>query len=220
MGIVISWFCKSKQKEGKMPDYLPYNVEKLTGWCRNCISVATANMATLKLSQEEIDALNAKLTTLEASQMKVISQKASLKQAVEQRDNAKKSCVTDIRDIARSIQANKEISSDLIEALGLPKHDTTPSHEMPNQPAKLQVEGLDVGINLLHWDRNNNKQATQYIIEAKYQADEKFAVIDTVTATKYQHKKQKAGVAVYYRITPRRGRLVGIPSETVGIYTG
>ena len=142
-----------------------------------------------------------------------------MKQSVEQRNNTKKLCITDIRDTAKVIQANKNIPSDLIEALGLPKHDTTPSHEVPNQPTKLRVEGLDVGINLLDWDKNNNKPHTQYIIEAKYLADEKFMVIDTVTATRYQHNGQKAGVAVYYRITPRRGRLVGIPSETVGIYT-
>jgi len=203
-----------------MANFFPYNVDELIGWFRNYIAVATANMATLKLSQEEIDALTANLTALETAQTKVISNKAILKQIVEQRDNTKKLCVTDIRDTAKLIQADKKIPSDLIEALGLPKHDTTPSHEVPNQPTKLQVEGLDVGINILDWDKNNNKPNTQYIIEAKYLADDKFVVIDTVTATKYQHNGQKAGVAVYYRITPRRGKLVGIPSETVGIYTG
>ena len=202
-----------------MANFFPYNVDELIGWFRNYVTVATANMATLKLSQEEIDALTANLTALEIAQTKVISNKAIVKQSVEQRNNTKKLCITDIRNTAKVIQANKSIPSDLIEALGLPKHDTTPSHEVPHQPTKLQVEGLDVGINLLDWDKNNNKPHTQYIIEAKYLADEKFMVIDTVTATRYQHNGQKAGVAVYYRITPRRGRLVGIPSETVGIYT-
>ena len=203
-----------------MSNYFPYNVDELIGWFRNYVTVATTNMATLKLSQEEIDALSANLAALESAQTKVISNKAIAKQSTEQRDNVKKSCIIDIRDTSKLIQANKSIPSDLIEALGLPKHDTTPSHEMPNQPTRLQVEGLDVDVNILDWDRNNNKQSTQYIIEAKYLADEQFVVIDTVTATKYQHNGQKAGVAVYYRITPRRGRLVGIPSETVGIYTG
>ncbi|MBT3169417.1 MAG: hypothetical protein HN334_06085 [Candidatus Cloacimonetes bacterium] len=203
-----------------MSNFFPGNVDELIGWFRNYVTVATVNMATLKLSQEEIDALTANLAALETAQTKVISNKAIAKQSTEQRDNVKKSCIIDIRDTSKLIQANKNIPSDLIEALGLPKHDTTPSHEMPNQPTRLQVEGLDVDVNILDWDRNNNKQSTQYIIEAKYLADEQFVVIDTVTATKYQHNGQKAGVAVYYRITPRRGRLVGIPSETVGIYTG
>jgi len=56
------------------------------------------------------------------------------------------------------------------------------------------------------------------LIEAKYGVDGTFNVVDTVTATKYDHKGQTPGVPAWYRITPRRGKLIGESYEVVSVY--
>lgn len=202
-----------------MSNFFPRSVEELIAWFKNFVTVAGNNLAALNYTIADIEAMNALLSALETAQTNVIATKAAAKQAVELKDTNKTRVVQDIRSRAKIIQADYKIPNNIREALGLPVYDTIPSHEVPYQITNLTVEGFDFGSNKLNWDKNGNKPGTQYIIEAQYGVDGAFQVIDTVTATRYDHKGQTPGVAVYYRITPRRGKLLGDPSSTVGVYT-
>ena len=175
-------------------------------------------MATLNLTQEQLDEMNQSLSKLVTALDNVASTKSAAKQAVVFKNNLFKEAIAVVREFNAVFQANKEIPSELIEQLGLNKHDTIPSHETPFQPTDLLIKPLSTGTIKIDWSANGNKPGTQYIIEVKYALDGNFQNVDTVTATKYDHKNQTPGVPAWYRITPRRGKLVGESSEVVSVY--
>ena len=202
-----------------MADVLPRSLAALIAWLFNFNTEAEINMILLNMTQPNIDELKVLHTKLVTAQTNVVATKAAAKEAVKSKDMAMDETGVIVRKRVNLIRA-MEIPDNILESLGLKVHDTIPSHEEPNQATNLQVEGLGVGINELDWDGNLNKSGTQYIIEAKYGLEAPFQIVDTVTATKYRHEGQTPGVAVFYRITARRGKLKSIPSETVGVYTG
>lgn len=202
-----------------MPRFFPLSIEEFINWFRNFINVAAENMVILNLTQDQIDGLSTLLAELVAAVDNVVHTKAAAKNAVEHKNNKFKEATTVVGDLNGIFQVTKGIESELIVRLGLHKHDKVPSHEVPNKVEDLKVSGTETGINKSNWDANGNKAGTQYIIEVKYALDGQFQNVDTVTATKYDHHGQKPGVPAWYRITSRRGKLVGEPSNTVGVYT-
>jgi len=202
-----------------MRDVFPKGLAAFIAWLLNFNTEAEVNMILLNMTQPQIDELKVQHTKLVTAQTNVVATKAAAKDAVESKDMAMEETAVIVRKWVNIFRA-MEIPDNILESLGLKVHDTIPSHEVPNPATLLVVKGLGVGINELDWNGNLNKSGTQYIIEAKYGLEAPFQMVDTVTATKYQHEGQTPGVAVFYRITARRGKLKSIPSETVGVYTG
>jgi hypothetical protein len=201
-----------------MSSFFPRGLEEYVNWFRTFIAVAEANMGTLNVDQAKIDEWKVLLDELEAAMNAVELTKSAARQAVKDKDKKWDETIEVVGEYNGIFQNDKKIPQSLIEALGLRVHDTTPSHEVPFQPTGFTVKGLDIGKNRMNWNRNGNKSGTGYTIEVKYALDGEFQVVDTVTATKYDHQKQTPGVPAWYRITPRRGKLVGDPSETVAVY--
>ena len=201
-----------------MPRFYSRSLEEFVNWFRTFIAVAEANMGTLSVDQVKIDEWKALLAELEAAMNTVELTKSAARQAVKDKDKKWEETIDVTGEYNGIFQNDKKIPQSLIEALGLRVHDTTPSHEVPFQPSNFTVKGFDIGKNKLKWNRNGNKSGTQYIIEVKYALDGEFQNVDKVTATSYDHQKQTPGVPAWYRITLRRGKLVGDPSETVAVY--
>ncbi len=202
-----------------MGSFFPRSIEEFINWFRTFVTVAAANLVTLKIDQTLIDEWNVKLDALIAAQNTVDLTKSAAREAVVDKDN-KWNILIDIASEYNGIfQSDKKVPQEVIEALGLHRHDTTPSHEVPFPPTDVKVIGSPKGIHKIYWSKNGNKPGTQYIIEVKYALDGAFQNVDTITATRYDHQNQKPGVPAWYRITPRRGKLLGDPSETVGVYT-
>jgi len=202
-----------------MPSFYPRSVAGLIDFYETYIHGATANMTALNYTQIDIDNMTALLTALQSAHTGLLNAKAAFAEAVELKDISMNSAIKDIQDRSALIQADKKLADTVREAMGLPVHDKIPSHETPFQPSDLQIKPLSTGTIKIDWNANGNKSGTQYIIEVKFALDGNFQNVDTVTATKYDHKNQTPGVPAWYRITPRRGKLVGESSETVGVYT-
>ena len=154
-----------------MPSFFPRSLKEFIIWFRNFITVATANMATLNLTQEQLDEMNQSLSKLVTALDNVASTKSAAKQAVVFKNTLFSEAIAMVRMFNAIFQSNKEIPPNLIEALGLKVHDTTPSHEVPFRVSDLKVLGQDNKINKIEWNKNGNKPGTQYIIEVKYALD-------------------------------------------------
>jgi hypothetical protein len=199
--------------------YFPIALEAFVAWFINFAKVLGENIAIYDVTQEESDAITALANAMSTSQQNVVEIKAQSKTITQIRDNTKADSIAMIRKFGRIFQANPKLTSDQLEAIGLPVHDHTHSFETPHPIREFVVKGGANGYNTLDWDKNDNKQGTRYFIEARYGLEGHWGVVDNVTATKYIHKGQTPGDPVYYRITPQRGKLVGPVSAVVGVYT-
>ena len=202
-----------------MSSFFPISADEYIIWFENFIKVSEANMIALNLEQATIDEWKLILEELKATVADVESKKIAYQSSVIAKDLK----FDEAKDVAKEyngiFQHDRKIPQVLIKGLGLHQHDTTPSHEVPFPISDLTVSGSPAGIHRIDWDKNGNKSGTQYIIEVKTALDGAYQNVDTVTATKYARKGQTPGVPAWYRITPRRGKLLGDPSEAVGVYT-
>ena len=196
----------------------PRGIKEFMLWFDNYVTAAEVNMAALGWDQVKINALKAFLAGLQKNDKDVRTAKNAVKAAVEAKDTALKQVKKDLRLDIAGIQINPDVTNSLRESLGVKVRDTIPSHEVPFIPSDLQVKGLSRGTNTLTWDKNGNKRGTQYIIECRLGAAGKFQIIDTVLSTKFNHEDQSPGVAVYYRIAARRGKLKSDFCDPIGIY--
>ena len=202
-----------------MRDVFPKSVQDFIAWLKNFLTVAATMLVDLGWDAIFLDALNTRLAELEAKYAASVAAKAVAKSAVEEKDFVLRELMKEMRPLISGIQINDKITDTKKENLGVKVRDIIPSHEVPFIPSVLIVKGLSEGANKLDWDDNGNKRGTQYIIECRYGTEGNFQSVDTVLATKYQHDGQTPGVAVYYRITARRGKLKSLPCDPVGIYT-
>lgn len=200
-----------------MRDVFPHSLDAFLTWLINFIAAATVNMGVLKLDQIQIDGLTALKDELIVLRDGVTTAKATLKKAVSDKDEKQDETHTVIRKTVKAIYA-LDVAPGILDALGLKVHDTEPSHEVPNQVSKVIAKGLSTGGNKVYWDSNGNPGHTQYIVEAKYDSDSEYHLVDVVTATKFFHEGQTPGVRVSYRIIARRGNLRSIPSESAVVY--
>jgi len=104
----------------------------------------------------------------------------------------------------------------LLDAAGLPVHDSSPSDTTPVVPAMLVCTPAGNGKNMLTWDRNGNLPRTTFDIEAKRGAATGFSHVYSVTATKYKDASP-AGAPVIYRVRARRGARISDPSNEAGL---
>ncbi|MBC8384151.1 MAG: fibronectin type III domain-containing protein [Candidatus Cloacimonetes bacterium] len=202
-----------------MIDVFPTSIQNFIPWLRNFINGAEANMALLGWDQATIDDLKAFLADLENKYQEVIVTKTAAKAAVRAKNMSFSATRKAVRPRIAEIQAKQLVSNALKKNLGVKVHDTIISHEEPNIPSHLIVKGLSIGVNIISWKTNGNKRGTQYIIECRVGTEGEFMPVDTILSTKFTHTGQKPGVAVFYRVAARRGKLRSLSCAAVGIYT-
>ena len=93
------------------------------------------------------------------------------------------------------------------------------SHSEPTaQPTSLLASPDSSGVNSLAWNRNGNKPATTFVIEAMLGASTTFEQIGTTTKTRFDHTGQTPGVKATYRVTAERADISSLPSQSVTVY--
>lgn len=150
-----------------------------------------AEMAAIKTSTQT--ALNEKQTAEDVRQAKTADYREKRAAAVKK-----------VAYYSKIFKADEAISDALIEELGL---DSSVEHHYsttPQMPLNVVVEGFSNGINSLKWKANGNRPNTVYIIEARKETETNFAYAGTTTKTKFDHKNQKPGDRIFYRVRAMR----------------
>lgn len=201
-----------------MPNFSTMTAGEISLFIADFSTIANANLAALSYVAADITAINAKKTALdnaiaaaEAARLASVAATTALK-------IAHKAAQLDISSRSKFIAANTAVAPVLKAQLGLPPADTVPSTNAPVTPLNLAVTGTPDGTNLLKWKSNGNLPRTMYDIYAKIGAATAWTLVRTITATKFTHSGQTAGVKALYRITARRGAVESIPSNEAVIY--
>jgi len=196
----------------------PSNDAEFAVWLANLINKATINRVILKLTEEQLEALEAKLTAFNAN--------LALKQQKKEESVAQTALVKNLRNdlnkdigfLNTGIKGIDGLASNIIEELGLNANEERNNGSTPSAPADLVATGTSDGTNSLKWNRSGNRQGTTFIIEAKIGDSDSWVMIDAVTGSTYKHKNQTPGVKIQYRVRAKRGEIVSGVSNTAVVY--
>lgn len=110
------------------------------------------------------------------------------------------------------------VSDSLIQELGLITDSETVTISSPVTVTNLLVDGSSGGINSLKWNRNGNPVNSQFIVEARKEDETDFVYVGVTTKTKFDHKNQKPGVRVFYRIKAQKNDIESPYSNEAVVY--
>lgn len=196
----------------------PANNAEFLIWLINFITVATANKAALDLSDPQIEALE----TLQLQFGTQLNEQQAKKEAATASTtlvkSSRKNLNSEISFLNAIFKANKNISANLIESLGLNANGDSVSSSVPVAPVDLVATGLSNGTNRLKFGNGGNRARTNYIIEAKIGAATEYSFVAVTSKTRFEHKNQTPGVRVFYRVKAVHGDFESAYSNEAVIY--
>ena len=198
--------------------YIPTRDGDFKEFSLKLVGVVKANLTAYGITLAQSDKLELKINDFVVKYGAHLTAKDAAQSATADKNDSRTLAEKDLREVAQIIQNFPEITPALLEAAGLPVHDTTPTPITPVSPESLEAYGDDNGENHLEWKAGDNKPGTIYVIEAKIDPNPEFALVDVVTKTKYIHKGQTPGVRVSYRVKAKRGDLISSPSNVAVVY--
>ena len=198
-------------------DYIPRKEGDLTPWTENFITVATANLVTLDLEAADITALTTKKTAYSTSLNTSIAKQLEAKAATEDKNLKKNELKSNIRLLARQIQANPDVSGSLKEQLGLRVADPIPTPTDPIPPTDTTIEISSYNLWRVKWNRNGNPQGTVFIIETTGFAEGPWVFDGTSTKTSYETSHHNVGGPTFFRVRAQRGEDVSEPGNVVAV---
>ena len=169
------------------------------------------------LTDELIDEAKARGGVIDSKITKQVTTKAASKAATTDLNLQRKSDNEFVSSLKIAMRAAK-VPADKFVAMGFDADDLTSSAIVVQSPVDLSVKGFSNGINALKFNRNGNKHGTIFLIEAKIGAATDWTIVGTTTKAGYEHKGQKPGVKVLYRIRAQRGEEVSEPSNEAVVY--
>ncbi len=173
-------------------------------WLENFENVIDENLAALNLTAANLT----EMQTLKEEMKNALAER----QSVEEMKRAKIAVLREKRRAAlkkvayynKILPANEAISIELIGRLGLNITVSNTATVEPSQPVGLVAESFANGINELSWKKNGNRAGTFYIIEARLETEPKFVYVGSTSKTKFEHKNQRPGVRMFYRVKALR----------------
>ena len=202
-----------------MPDdYLPNNDAEFQLWLANFVTVAGANTAALGLLPADVTALSGAQSTFGGNLGQMKAMQASAKAAVATKITSRKAINNQVRTLVRRIQGNPAVSVALKNQLVINPRNTPKTHTPPAQPTSLLASPDTSGVNSLAWNRNGNKPATTFVIEAMLGASTTFEAVGTTTKTRFDHTGQTPGMKATYRVIAERADMSSLPSQSVTVY--
>ena len=199
-------------------DYIPHGDADFKDYSTNFTKQIALHQAELPITLEESDKLTVDSDDFNTKFEDHIMAQDAAQGATGNKNEAKSTLMEIIRDLAAKIQADKTVSNNLRNILGLPVHDTIHSLVHPHIPQDLFAEGTATGVNKLDWEAGENKAGVLYVVEAMKENEKDFSFVDVVTKTKYDHKNQTPGVMITYQIKAKRGDEVSQPSNNAVVY--
>ena len=217
-------FGDEKQRSGDAKeflmstDYLPGSDAEFQLWLANFVTVAGANVTALGLVAADITALSGAQATFGGSLGQMKAMQASAKAATTTKEVSRKAVNNQVRTLVRKIQGTATVTAALKNQLNINPRNTPKTHTPPAQPTYLLASPDTSGVNSLAWDRNGNKPATTFVIEAMLGASTTFEQIGTTTKTRFDHTGQTPGVKATYRVIAERADMSSLPSQSVTVY--
>lgn len=196
-------------------DYIPTKEGDIVPWTENFIAVANANLPTLGLVATDITNLTTKKGEYSTSLNAAIAKQAEAKAATEKKNMTKSGLVTNIRVLARQIQARPGVPDNLKEQLGLNVPDPTPSPVHPFPPVDLSGNIGVGGLANMKWNRNGNPQGTTFLIESSNNYDTGWRIIGTTTKTTYETPLTEPSGRNFFRIKAQKGELTSEGSNVI-----
>ena len=188
-------------------DYIPTKEGDIVPWTENFIAVANANLATLGLVALDITNVTTKKTDCSTKLNTAIAKQAESKAATDAKNMSKSGLVTNIRVLARQIQARPGVPDNLKEQLGLNVPDPTPSPVHPIPPVDLSGNIGVGGLANMKWNRNGNPQGTTFLIEWSNNFDTGWRIIGTTSKTTYETPLTEPSGRNFFRIKAQKGEL-------------
>ena len=169
------------------------------------------------LTEELIDEAKSRGGVINTKITKQVTTKAAAKAATTDLNLQRKSDNEFVSGLKIAMRAAR-VPADKFVAMGFDADDLTVSSIAVQSPADLSVKGVSNGINTLKFNRNGNKQGTIFLIEAKIGDAAEWTIVATTTKTGFEHKGQKPGVKVLYRVRAQRGEEISEPSNEAVVY--
>jgi len=200
-----------------MQSYLPKSGSLFSAWGQNFKDVCFANQVTLNLTAPEFtsieDAANNYTAAFDAAEVARLAYEG----AVAAKRSAHEAATAIFQTFAMEFKANPDLTPELKASLGL-KVNPTPSGPV-QIPTNLTATPFTNGTIKLRWDRNGNAQNTLFKIQAMYQGETEWQIVDTITATRYTVQDAVLGQPVTFRIIASRGGTNSGASNAVGVFT-
>jgi len=200
-----------------MQSYLPRTGYAFSAWGQNFKDKCFTDQVTLGLSPAEFtsieDAANAYTAAFDA----VETTKLAYEGAVAAKRLAHEAATEIFQTFAMEFKANPNLTPELKASLGL-KVNPTPSGPV-QIPTNLTATAFTNGTIKLRWDRNGNAQKTMFKIQAQFEGETQWQIIDTITATRYTVQNVVLGQPITFRIIASRGGANSDASNAVGVFT-
>lgn len=196
-------------------DYIPSKEGDIVPWTENFITVANANLSTLGLVAADITAVTTKKNEYSTKLNNAIAKQAESKAATEAKNIAKQQLVTNIRVLAKQIQAKPEVPNNLKEQLGLNVPDLTPTSSIPVPPIELSANISTTGLAKIKWNRNGNIFGTVFLIEFSNNYSTGWQIIGSTTKTTYETPLLEPSGSNYIRVKAQKGELTSDPSNVI-----
>jgi hypothetical protein len=187
-------------------------------WLENFENVLENNLAALNLTAAnltELQALSGEMKDALAERQSVEEMKRA--KIVKLREK-RKAVVKKVAYYNKILPANEAISGELIEMLGLNAAIPNTAVVNPNRPVELIAESSASGVNELRWKKNGNRAGTFYIVESRLESEPKFVYTGSTSKTKFEHKNQRPGVRMFYRVKAQRSDTESVYSNEAVVY--
>lgn len=187
-----------------MKNHRRLGIAQFLGGMNNLITKADGNEATYGFVAADTVTAKAIRDGLEENEAAKTAKRAELKALTTQGKNLR-SQGNDFISLLKTTATSKKIPLATQQEIGFGDDDKIPSKIPVYDPADLVVTGASNGINTLKWNKNDNKAGTIYNIEALIGEATDFIIVGTTTVTRFEHKNQKPGNEITYRIRAQRG---------------
>jgi len=200
-----------------MPIFSKLTDVELLAWMDNFIVVATVDPAKYGVKLSDITSLHGKADDLRSKIALRQTAEAAAKAAVKSQQASRDDLESEVATLAANIKNNKNVTDADKEAINI---DTPKprSKTAPTRPENLVAEGFADGRNVLKWDRAGNKPNTVFVVECKAEDETAFSYLQSVTATKCEHKNVKPGKHYAYRVKAQKSGEESTYSNEATVY--
>jgi len=196
-------------------DFLPTREGDLVPWTENFIAVANVNLTVIGLAAGDITTLTTKKSTYSTNLNTAIAKQIESKSATDNKNVARDALKSDIRGLAKQIQAHPGVPDNIKVQLGLKAGSPTPSPSFPIIPNDLSANIGSVGIISLSWNRSGKSQGTIFIIESSTAPDKMFTMIDSTTKTTLDTNFRNPTGPTFFRVRAKKNDQTSDPSNVV-----
>jgi hypothetical protein len=196
----------------------PANNAEFLIWLVNFITVAAANKVVLGLTDGQVTVLENLRAEFSTQLNEQQAKREAAIAATTLVNGSRKLLNSEIGSLNAIFKANKSVAPELLEEMGLNAGGDSVVSSVPVAPVDLVVSGSSDGTNKLKFGNGGNRPRTIYVIEAQIGDSPNYVFVAVTSKTRFDHKNQKPGVRVFYRVKAVNGDLESAYSNIAVIY--